>query len=227
MFVPAGESVEYGAAGRDVSPYGEWRWTPMGLAGRDPIFHAQLESEMRLIAQGFRLRPEARGRGLRETLADTCLKCHGAMGKRQFDIDHRARRRSSRSTTFMRSPVPTSTRATATPGTARWPATASVAWSATACSREPQPADDHRPYLAVLPGDVDHRQLPPRRAGRDLRPVRGRRDRPLRHGARHRPEAEARRFPEVVAALRDVPHGRPADRRSAAATPRIRTSPTS
>ena len=30
----------------NVSPYGEWRWSPMGLAGRDPIFFAQLESEV-------------------------------------------------------------------------------------------------------------------------------------------------------------------------------------
>ena len=30
----------------NVSPYGEWRWSPMGLAGRDPIFYAQLESEL-------------------------------------------------------------------------------------------------------------------------------------------------------------------------------------
>src|SRR5262245_24453393 len=30
----------------NVSPFGEWRWSPMGLAGRDPIFYAQLESEI-------------------------------------------------------------------------------------------------------------------------------------------------------------------------------------
>src|SRR5205085_5709504 len=30
----------------NVSPYGEWRWSPMGLAGRDPIFYAQLDSEL-------------------------------------------------------------------------------------------------------------------------------------------------------------------------------------
>ena len=29
----------------NVSEYGEWRWSPMGLAGRDPIFFAQLASE--------------------------------------------------------------------------------------------------------------------------------------------------------------------------------------
>jgi hypothetical protein len=36
----------YGDKGWHVSPYGEWRWTPMGLAGRDPVFYAQLESEI-------------------------------------------------------------------------------------------------------------------------------------------------------------------------------------
>ena len=29
----------------NLSPYGEWRASPMGLAGRDPIFFAQLQSE--------------------------------------------------------------------------------------------------------------------------------------------------------------------------------------
>ena len=29
----------------NLSPYGEWRASPMGLAGRDPIFFSQLQSE--------------------------------------------------------------------------------------------------------------------------------------------------------------------------------------
>ena len=29
----------------NISPYGTWRGSPMGLAGRDPIFFAQLASE--------------------------------------------------------------------------------------------------------------------------------------------------------------------------------------
>ena len=33
----------------NVSPYGEWRWSPMGLAGRDPNFFAQLEGELAYI----------------------------------------------------------------------------------------------------------------------------------------------------------------------------------
>ena len=36
----------------NVSPYGEWRWSPMGLAGRDPIFFAQLGQRDRLLEEG-------------------------------------------------------------------------------------------------------------------------------------------------------------------------------
>jgi hypothetical protein len=63
----------------NVSPYGEWRWSPMGLAGRDPIFYAQLESELRYL----RDRPADA-----QTVINTCFRCHGVMGKRQLDIDH-------------------------------------------------------------------------------------------------------------------------------------------
>src|SRR5258708_30358980 len=54
----------------NLSPYTEWRASMMGLAGRDPIFHAQLESEkaMRPSQAGF--------------LDNTCYPCHGGMGPR-------------------------------------------------------------------------------------------------------------------------------------------------
>ncbi|MBV9122376.1 MAG: hypothetical protein JO112_03310 [Planctomycetes bacterium] len=87
MFFPTEGKTEYGTSGWDVSPYGEWRWTPMGLAGRDPVFYAQLESEERLLAGEFRS-DQGQAKRVRETLVDTCLRCHGAMGKRQFDLDH-------------------------------------------------------------------------------------------------------------------------------------------
>lgn len=87
MFVPTGESTEYAAAGVHLSPYGEWRWTPMGLAGRDPIFYAQLESEIELMRADFVDDPQ-RADELVGELVDTCLSCHGVMGKRQFDLDH-------------------------------------------------------------------------------------------------------------------------------------------
>jgi mono/diheme cytochrome c family protein len=72
--------------GVNVSPYGEWRWSPMGLAGRDPVFYAQLESEVAL------LRAEFKGQDPEKYVTatvNTCLTCHGAMGKRQFNIDHK------------------------------------------------------------------------------------------------------------------------------------------
>ena len=60
----------------NFSPYATWRTSPMGLAGRDPIFFAQLASE----TQTFH--PESTS--LVET---TCLGCHGILGQRQFQID--------------------------------------------------------------------------------------------------------------------------------------------
>jgi hypothetical protein len=63
----------------NVSPYGEWRWSPMGLAGRDPIFFAQLDSERAFLAD----RPEDQ-----QKVVNICFRCHGVMGKRQLDADH-------------------------------------------------------------------------------------------------------------------------------------------
>lgn len=67
------------ADGRDtvnLSPYGEWRASMMGLAGRDPVFHAQRESEVERLGPG------------KETFVDTtCYRCHGVMGQRQAAID--------------------------------------------------------------------------------------------------------------------------------------------
>src|SRR5882672_643729 len=59
----------------NISPYTEWRASMMGLAGRDPIFHAQLESEKTL-------RPSQAG-----FLDNTCYRCHGVMGQRQIESD--------------------------------------------------------------------------------------------------------------------------------------------
>jgi hypothetical protein len=60
----------------NLSEYGTWRYTPMGLAGRDPIFFAQLASE----TQSFH--PT-----IGPLVQNTCLGCHGIMGQRQFGID--------------------------------------------------------------------------------------------------------------------------------------------
>ena len=77
----------------NVSPYGEWRWSPMGLAGRDPVFFSQLESEIQFIASI----PDSRIEGhhpaqtratLKQQVVDTCMRCHGVMGKRTNEADH-------------------------------------------------------------------------------------------------------------------------------------------
>lgn len=59
----------------NLSPYGEWSASPMGLAGRDPIFFSQLQSETNNL-------PE-----LQDCIETTCLHCHGVMGQRQLAID--------------------------------------------------------------------------------------------------------------------------------------------
>ncbi len=59
------------------SPYGTWRSSPMGLAGRDPIFFAQLSSETETF------HPD-----MSDVVQNTCLGCHGIMGQRQFGIDN-------------------------------------------------------------------------------------------------------------------------------------------
>ncbi|HEV7241857.1 MAG TPA: hypothetical protein VGQ36_21680 [Thermoanaerobaculia bacterium] len=71
--------------GVNVSPYTEWRWSPMGLAGRDPIFYAQLDSELSYLDT---IPDEPTRISLKHSVINTCFRCHGVMGKRQHDIDH-------------------------------------------------------------------------------------------------------------------------------------------
>lgn len=64
-----------------LTPWAEWSSSPMGLAGRDPIFYAQLESEKnRLHAEG--------ADDLTGCVENLCLHCHGVMGQRQHLADH-------------------------------------------------------------------------------------------------------------------------------------------
>jgi hypothetical protein len=86
MFVVTGPN--YGD-GFNVSEYGEWRWSPMGLAGRDPIFHAQLESELAILEQNGQVPGLLVGSVAdnQQAVTNTCLSCHGAMGQRQLEID--------------------------------------------------------------------------------------------------------------------------------------------
>jgi hypothetical protein len=65
----------------NLSVYGEWSTSMMGLAGRDPIFFAQLDTESTLHKKVV---GETNGAAF---VQDTCLRCHGVMGQRQFHID--------------------------------------------------------------------------------------------------------------------------------------------
>lgn len=62
----------------NLSPYATWRTSPMGLGGRDPVFYAQLASEI----DTFHPSPEDR-----KLIQDVCLGCHGVQGQRQYHID--------------------------------------------------------------------------------------------------------------------------------------------
>lgn len=72
MMMPAPGKPDFLA---DVSPPAEWGVSLMGLAGRDPVFHAQLEGE------------KAEHPRLAAFLDDTCFRCHGVMGQRQLHLD--------------------------------------------------------------------------------------------------------------------------------------------
>lgn len=79
MTVPKPVDGPYGDDGTllNLSEYGTWVSSPMGLAGRDPIFFAQLASEIDTF------HPE-----ISPTVQDICLGCHGVAGQRQFHIDN-------------------------------------------------------------------------------------------------------------------------------------------
>lgn len=59
----------------NLSTYGEWSASMMGLAGRDPVFFAQVETERTL-------HPE-----LADAIDNKCFSCHGVMGQRQLKRD--------------------------------------------------------------------------------------------------------------------------------------------
>ena len=67
--------VDRGGERLNLSPYGEWSASLMGLAGRDPVFRAQLESE-------WALHPE-----IADFVDNFCFTCHGVMGHRELATD--------------------------------------------------------------------------------------------------------------------------------------------
>ncbi len=87
MWVTPAPAVAATKNGRNVSEYGEWRWSPMGLAGRDPVFFAQLGSELAYLKTVKGTTPHT-GAQLRQQTIDICMTCHGAMGKRSYAKEH-------------------------------------------------------------------------------------------------------------------------------------------
>ncbi len=71
-----------GGLPRNLSAAGEWRYSMMGLAGRDPVFFAQLDTES---TQHRHLVGKPDGAAF---VQDLCLRCHGVMGQRQFHLDN-------------------------------------------------------------------------------------------------------------------------------------------
>ena len=67
---------------KNLSAFGEWRYSMMGLAGRDPVFFAQLDTESTLHSH---LKGRPNGAAFVQNL---CFQCHGVMGQRQFHIDN-------------------------------------------------------------------------------------------------------------------------------------------
>lgn len=65
----------------NLTEHSEWSASPMGLAGRDPIFYAMLESELNRAEKEPDLKKYA------ACIQNTCLHCHGNMGQRQHAID--------------------------------------------------------------------------------------------------------------------------------------------
>lgn len=87
MLYSGGKQADGTVPTMNVSPFGEWRWSPMGLAGRDPIFYAQLDSEIAFVKSFFKNDPAKMAEKIK-AVNNTCFKCHGVMGKRQLDDDH-------------------------------------------------------------------------------------------------------------------------------------------
>lgn len=145
MFLPTGEAASYGEPGIHFSPYGEWRWTPMGLAGRDPVFFAQLESELAYLEKRY---DDQKAEEIGANLQKTCLGCHGVMGKRQHDLDQAPHSKDTfKIADVYRHELDPATKAYQE---AHYGSLARDGVSCTVCHRmqpRPQPADDDRPYL--------------------------------------------------------------------------------
>ena len=104
------------------SPYATWRSSPMGMAGRDPVFLAQLASETGAFHADWSA-----------NVQETCLGCHGVMGERQFAIDGHAATRKCEP--FLRAQIDPIPFHLSDPAAARYAALARDGISCTVCHR--------------------------------------------------------------------------------------------
>jgi len=145
MFIGTADTQYYADPGWNISPHGEWRWTSLGLSGRDPIFLAQLDSELAILKKEFAADPDLRDT-ISSELSNLCLSCHGVMGKRQHDLDN-----PHTDPQFTVAHVYATDRRDEMPTkAAEYGALARDGISCTVCHRmqpRPQPADEDRPYL--------------------------------------------------------------------------------
>ncbi len=143
MFVPATNDDPP----LNLSPYGEWRWSMMGLAGRDPIFHAQLESEVAL----WPTEP------LANAIQNLCTSCHGVMGQRQLEIDQDVTPHLGGAADFLNTDGPWFLQdfvmATGDGDAARYGALARDGISCMACHQVTPTAD--RPLVSLFSGNFD------------------------------------------------------------------------
>jgi len=76
----------------NLSPSAEWRSSSMGLAGRDPIFMARMESEWNRVESDFAKVPglgQVAGPTVADCVMDFCLSCHAKGGHQQKAMDTR------------------------------------------------------------------------------------------------------------------------------------------
>ncbi|WP_375460692.1 hypothetical protein [uncultured Enterovirga sp.] len=65
-----------GGVMENISPWATWRSSPMGLAGRDPFFFSQMESETTHFHPGSAA-----------AIQDICFGCHAVAGQRQHAVN--------------------------------------------------------------------------------------------------------------------------------------------
>ena len=106
----------------NISPFGEWKGSLMGMAGRDPVFYAQLSAE--IVARPDRA----------DEISNLCFGCHGALAVHKLNEESNGTAKLSLSAT--------SGNPLTDPHNAEIGALARDGVSCTVCHRMTQPADE-------------------------------------------------------------------------------------